>query len=330
MPNRDSLDVVLNRAVRGIDEDARRGPDGTWHVAMTNGASLDVRVHVDEAWLDLAACAPKALDATVAPWSLLRANADLRGGTRVARGRGGLTDLRAEILVGPASEDDAPDDLDLPMRLAAACAAIHDAYVLLRRTDLDHLASHAYSASDGRSADDTADSDISRLTTLCGEIGCRTAPLGSGAVAVALDTRAGGMEAHLTLLRDARLRAVVPITSTPPPSSPASRAAIALLLLGVSASVRLVKGVVQCSDAGEVAALEAACDEPVRSASSLERVLTSLSVAADQAAREARALEDEALALEYLALRHSAWNHRHLLVTQSSTTEDSPCLQPPS
>jgi hypothetical protein len=293
--------------------DVARTPAGGWRLALSNGTSMDVCARIDQDWLQLTTPAPTRHDEREAWWHALQLNTALRDSVRLVCVGHGTSQIRAEIFIG-ATEGSARHGCPLEQRIGTMCEQLRRAH------DEVCLGSRVVPAPVSRCEPAPSHDDLVRM---CSELGWSATPLEGGDVAVPLDCRAAGARARLSLSSESGLDAVVPLIAGPI-ASDASRAAIALLLLGVSATVRLVKAVVVGDGDRAQAGLAAAC-EPVRSSHALERILAALSIACDLAGREVQALERAPVALDYLALRHPSWHATPETVTPVHELEAMPC-----
>jgi hypothetical protein len=286
---------------------------------VADGQPVSMRARItDGEWLELAA---PLEDFTLTDLdhecSLLSINGRLSGASRVGRSREGLVQMRADAFVETDRWclDEHRGPADLTTRLRRLCADFRSAIHLVQ--GIEPAPSAFAPGSVAQPASGTISSVAERaghLTRLCLEAGWPAVARASGDVSITLDAGHATYQAHVLPGNGQAFAATVPLLDAMP-ASPICRSAVARLLLLVSTRVRLVKGVLVPASGTESPGVAAAC-EPAHSVEAIDRALSALAVACHLAGRELRALHDEELAREYLAL-----------FTETFTQEESPCLQ---
>lgn len=277
---------------------------GGWAFVLSNGSTIAGTARIDDGWLVLdAPLSSRRRRRALRPqrlWRLLEWNGRLAGLAKFALlPRTGCLHLRAEIPLDDGA--DAPG-----ARSAAACAAEvrracdgwRAAAARYRRKRIDPAPPHL--------GDDAA--ATCELAVLCRQSGWAFDERGDGRLSVALDLADRSQRALLDRRPDGSLAAQAEILAAPA-LPPAARDALALLLITACGVVRMARAAVEeTGDDGDrrtAARLEANLAPPA-SPAALSEALSALSVAAGLCGREARALQDERLAREYLAARR-AW-----------------------
>jgi hypothetical protein len=327
MGSRHTRDEAIDRALRAGSLEAERVESRAWRVTLLNGTPLSARARYSETgWLELVAEQPDGmrLGGCSSPWGLLQLNARFPGCAHLASTPRGELRLQGEIYAG-GDDDDAPEPREsepaLERRVASlcedVCAAHREAHAFdSLRPDTPILEPHGVTET---------------LTRLCAEAGWAAQPrAATGGASVAFDAGAAGFtfEAHLTLDRDSRLHAAA-VLSTSSVGTPATRDAIGQLLLIAASTVRGVKGVALGPDAKQVAGLAAAVERFAVTPRALDRALAALAIACAQAGREVRALQDEAIAVDYLRLRRRLPADAGPPITDRTELEETVCLQVP-
>jgi hypothetical protein len=259
--------------------------DGRWRLALSNGSEIGAQARVADEWLELTV-SPRFAPTTES-WrtrALLDLNARLTGPVRIAvSGPGGARHLRADLCLAELD--------DLAERVALVCGDLRSATHVLQG-DGQLMLTPLIDEDRERYAD--------RFASLCMEAGWTLATKVAGEVALELTTDQGVYEARLESSPVGELRPSVRLFDTSAYSSGCLEAA-AVLLLVVSARVRSIKGVIVMGKQVEVFGIAAASEMPT-SAAAANRSLEALAVASCLVGRELQALQDEALAQEYLAL----------------------------
>jgi hypothetical protein len=335
-------------------------PTGGWTFVVANGQPVSVRARIMNGdWLELAAPLKDLTHTDVdGGWPLLALNDRLSGVSRVGCSRAGLVEMRAEAFIGSDAwglDERQRDRVDLTTRVRELCAdfcsAIHSLqgpHYAPRHLGTDTVAQLSSGAMPPVAA------GSSQLVRLCLEAGWPAVDRASGGASVTLDAGHSMYQARVLSGRGNAFGATVPLLDVVPTSA-ICRAAIGRLLLLLSTRVRLVKGVLfpaRGANGAEGAGVAVAC-EPTHSVEAVDRALSALAVACHLAGREVRALSDEGLAQEYVAMfraQHDASaatrpespasvnedeprsgsfesNHTRDAITKSFTQEDRPCLQ---
>jgi hypothetical protein len=348
--DRCAIKQVVAAALRAEAPDLAPLPSGGWGFALANGSPARVRARVTGGeWLEfLTPVKGVAFDVADAGWSLLAINARLTGTARIASMPGEDLQLRAEVRVG-ADEDGAAAMSgwhggigdDVRRVCGDVRAALHRIHHHLQNEPHDRLHEYPHdplrketaTSADALSLDwppEAPDlSGATHLAELCAEAGWPATLRSSGEAIVAIEGRHATYQARLALAADRSLHAVVTFDDARP-GTPLGRAAMAALLLRLSATVRLVKGAVVRHGDEVHPGIAAACVPP-RTAADIGRVLGALTVGCALAGREVRALADEGLARAYLAQggAHGTVLDETQTVHESTTEteEERTCLQ---
>lgn len=310
------LDVAVERALRSAADCVETIPGAGWRVALLNGTHIEARARIaGEGWLELRTPGPQpvSLCTEALAWPLLCLNARLNGCARVACRPDGALEVRAELFIGTDEDEREDSNGRLGARAIALCddvrAAHHDLCMVLAGQQPEPAPVRAGSVG-----------EIERLVGLCDEAGWTTDRDGSGAVRVLIDGPSTVVHASVALSTDLRLQAAAPFV-TKPLTSQASREAIALSLLRVAATVRAVKGTTLPAGDLWLPGVGSSAEAPLRSAADLDRALSALAVAYRLAGREVEALQDEALAREYLAWQYPrhAGSHERAIGREPTT-----------
>jgi hypothetical protein len=273
-------DSSIEEVLRTIAPDVVATGAARWTVPRADGRALPVRVRRSPAWLQLSADSPAPVTYGRDDLYWLRLNRGLRGSVRTARSLAEQTiHLRADIWC--------EDEGDVSGGIRRAFLDFDDA--------AHRLAGRAeWSQSTPVMADAEQLSD--RIEHVCLETGWPCRRLSGGGLRVDLETRAG---AYAALLQpETSVDGLVVELGELPRGPSASRRAIGRLLLALSATVRLVKGLIITHDGTDVAMMSASLGDG--SATEFERSVSALIVACGIAAREVEALRSEELALRYL------------------------------
>jgi hypothetical protein len=290
---------------------------GALDAAALDVVSTRARI-IDGEWLELAAPFEDLTHTDLDNGcSLLSLNGRLSGASRVGRSREGLLEMRADAFIGTDAprSDGHREPADLTTRLRALCADFRSAIHRLQGIEPEPSAlapGSVAQASPGTIA--PVAERAGHLTRLCLDAGWPAVERASGDVSIALDAGHATYQAHVLPGNGHAFGATVPLLDAMP-ASPICRSAVARMLLLVSTRVRLVKGVLVPVRGAESPGVAIAC-APAHSVEAIDRALSALAVACHLAGREIRALHDEELAREYLAL-----------FTETFTQEESPCLQ---
>jgi hypothetical protein len=235
-------------------------------------------VSVDDEWIALAADLPRG--GARSPWHALLRNAELTGPAKLVLSPGGREiEIRAELPVD--------EGVDVGARLREAQAAMRQA------------AGGPPSACDDASYESFEPEAID-LGAAAEEAGWPFVRRASGRIAVDLDVPDLFCQAIVEPRgTSCRARVVLAVVSSP---SALVRSALAVLLLALTASVRMVRaGAIERE--GETAVFVEADIAAPASARELHHALAALAVACRMAGREATALADDGVAGLYLAAR---------------------------
>ncbi len=272
------------------------GEGGAFCLALAGGRRAPLRLQTGDGWADL------TLDAgrpeRMSPWDALGLNASADGAARlILRPGDSAVTLRADV---PTSEDDDPSG-----RLGAACA------------DLRRLADRVQAAEDSSDSgadiaqmdEGVPDADASGvdgragvdLAALLTESGWPFVQRGPNRLAVDLGLPEWFQQAFITpgAGRRHRVRAKVAVLESP---TAATRGAIGILLLTVSAVLRTIRGGRRDQDGETTLFFDAPIGE-APAAGDVDAALGAVAWACQMAGREARALIDERIARAYLAAR---------------------------
>jgi hypothetical protein len=290
--------ISLGRCAASV----KQAGSGHWEFALANGKPLGVSARLLEGWLLLDAPLPDRIERG-GWWDLLRLNATLQGLSkfvlRPAARSPQYVHLRADIpLAGDEDfEGDCESELDglLTTRLLDACAGLKGAFRSIR----GEKSSDEPAQSSSVNLEGQANNGVEELRCLCGDAGWSFIERSAGKLMIDLDVQSGfyqavvehrGEGAHVSV-EIARSEAL----------AETSRQALSMLLLGTGALVRLA-----CPSIEETENQIAACFEvrftTLPTAVELTHAFASLSVACAMSGREARAIQDEAIARHYLAL----------------------------
>jgi hypothetical protein len=251
-------------------------------------------------------------------WNLLRLNAQFGGCARTTLAGKGEVRIHAELYVEAAVEGRSLAEVvadGLPALLA-------DVRRLQAPVSLDL---ETPPLSTGFASPPV---DVDRIVEMCHEAGWPTASAARDCVTVNLDAPAATHQAIVRTGAASNLECFVPLTDgSVLPSIP--RTAIAALLLGVTASVRMTKAVVVSRDGRDMAGLAVALGQVRPSAAEIDRALQALAVACCRCGNEVQALCDDALAEAYLAVRWPVVASSHSPMSVIPELEVTPCLQAP-
>jgi len=270
----------------------QRGP-GRWTACLHNGHLIQVSAACDDDWLLLAA-RPQgrkdggrkdAADLT----GLLAWNARLPGGGRWAVAPGErAAHLRADIRLSSA--------IGLAGLVRDACDTFLAAARMAEGEDVPQENSADGATVQGNRHVGTAD-----FGRLCSAAGWENRERSGGAVAVSLEAPAGFYQAIVEERSPGMVAASVAM-ATREGLPVRCRQARALLLLQATAVVRMVRAAAEAGDGRTAERLEVAF-MGIPAPAELQDALAALSVACRLCGEEARALEDEALAVEYLRIQ---------------------------
>lgn len=298
------LDRRVDEALRAVATDVACRDAGRWLFSMVNGEAIPVQASFSEGWLELSTPLP--------PWSplrddhllALRLSAQLPGSSRIGR-------LFGEAEIRVHADASVEHVADLARWTRDVCSGFSAIVHMTALTDTTPL----LSAADPAAASITA----AELERACRMSGWPVARTGDAGVRAGIVTQTG--EYSACYAREACIPpAFVVELCDLKGQSAVCRRAMAALLLAVSGSVRWVKGAFVYGGDGTTAALLSPLACPLEQ--SADEALSALSVACQLVAREVRALADERLAADYLALTDT--------VDQPSartSMEEQTCLQ---
>jgi hypothetical protein len=233
---------------------------------------------IDDEWIVLAAGLPRTC--ALSPWQALLWNAELTGPVKLVLPPGARNiEIRAELPVDEGADVDA--------RLCEAQTAVRRVAV-----SLPQQCNNAAAGLDEAHAID--------LGAVAEEGGWSFVQRSSGRIAVDLGVPDQFCQA-IVEPRGGGCRARVVLAAVASPSERA-RSALAVLLLTVTASVRMVRAGASERDGETTAFVEADVTAPA-SAWELQHALAALAVACRMGGREAKVLADDRLADLYLAAR---------------------------
>jgi hypothetical protein len=262
-----------------------------WELGLVNSAKFIAQAKMAGNWLEVTS--PLADESERTPsrvWSLLQLNASFQTLSRIALAPGASTaHLRAELCL-----DSYPrcDEISLGPRVDALLESFAHGRHLYDEWSLRGQ----YSPLKMADTDRTPSPDLLRL---CSEIGWASTERAGGLWSVTIGEGSSVCEAAVEVV-DAGCVCFAARLLDASGLSESSRCAIGILLLGVSAVVRSVKGVAWGDGKSDYAGVASVCGE-VTSGIAIDRSLSSLTVACGMVGREVLALRDESLAREYLA-----------------------------
>ena len=311
----DQIAASLARCAASV----KQAGSGHWEFAIANGKPLGVSAHLFEDWLLLDAPMTDRI-ARGGWWDLLRLNATLQGLSKFVLTPGARSPqsvhLRADLpLPGDEeSEGDCESELDgvLTNRLLETCAGLKDGYRSFRgEKSGDHEVLASLVKPEGRPIN-----GVEELRLLCGDTGWPFIERSAGKLMVDLDVRSGFYQAAVEQ-RDAGAEVAVEIVRSEALGE-TSRQALSLLLLGTGALVRLARPSIEEKE-NQIAVRFEVRFNTAPTAIELSHAFASLSVACAMSGREARALQDEVIARDYLAMLGAA------LGAQASLPASSGC-----
>lgn len=289
----------------------KRTGSGQWEFELANGKPLGVSARLFEDWLLLEAPMTGRITRD-GWWDLLRLNASLPGLSKFVLtpdcGRSRQTEvcrtppyvhLRADIPLPDdgESESNCGSGIDgvLTTRLLETCAGLKGAFRSFRgEKTSDHEAPTSPVNSEGR-----GEQRFDELRRLCSDTAWPFIERSGGKLMIDLDVRSGFYQAAVEQ-RDAGTEVAVEIVRSEA-FSETSRQALSLLLLGTGALVKFARPAVEETE-DQIAARFEVKFTTTPTAIELAHALSSLSVACAVSGREARALQDEGIARNYLAV----------------------------
>lgn len=263
-----------------------------WTFSLGKGTRIPANARVDEGWLTLdAADGGNEEDRPVQGghlWNMLLANAWANGAARpVLNLRDGTIHARADIALD--------EDLDVSEAVARAC---QDCVAVLKRKVFaaDRGSVSPQEQGDSEVGITPASADLQRLLR---EAGWPVVERAGGRLSVELDVPKESHHAVIAPRENEGFDAIVVILG-PCALGPVSRTALARMLLEACGLLRMVRPVARERGEEAVVSLETAIDARPASSESVIHALSALSVACRFCAREARALQVEGVAREYL------------------------------
>ena len=283
-------DAVASALVAG-GGNVRHASGDSLLFTVQNGSVISGQARIDDYWLTIDACLPKAGHIAAKGkqlWSRLVRNGRLNGPVRFAVGPSGQEKLRADVPV------DVGDGLE--HEVADVCRELKEAYGA--QSERSHGDSDASASVAPRAAAPSAED-------ICARFG------GSGwdltvkdeHVVAALDVPGRFVQARIQSCDADVTRASVSLLTVPGELPPVCQHAIGLFLLAMSNAGRLVRPTAY-EDGGQT---RVGCEVRFRAHANpshgLSRALSSLSVATDLCFQEVRALTHESVSAAYLAVR---------------------------
>lgn len=278
---------------------ARELGGGRWSFALANGKSFGVTARAVEEWLMLYAPLTDRVERGQL-WDLIRLNATLDGPTKfVLMPDNRSVHLRADIPLldeedFEGEQENTRDD-DLTRRVLEACAAMKSAFRRFRgKNEGDHRDSSSPLDSEAEAGGGAED-----LKRRCEDSGWAFVERSAGKLVFDLEARGGFYQATVEQQRAgahvsvelARWEALGEL----------SRQALAALLLKTGGRLKLARPSVDENEAHVAARFEirfGAMPAPVE----LKHALSALSIACTLCGREARVIQDEVIARDYLAI----------------------------
>ena len=273
--------------------------DGRWEFELVNGKTLGVSARLVDDWLLMEAPLADRL-ARDAWWELLRLNAALQGISKFVVTRGSRSaHVRADV---PLPGDEDPEggcasefDGALTNRVLEACAGLKAAL----RSFRGERASDPVISAPPETPQGRAEDGIEALRRLCGAAGWPFIERSSGKLMVDLDVRSGFYQAAVE--RRAEGAHLTVEVARAEGFRETSRQALGRLLLETGARVRLARPSIDERQDQIVLRFEVRF-ATMPTAVELSRAFASLSVACAMSGREARAIQDDAIARSYLAM----------------------------
>ena len=289
---------AILKALRECASSTEQIGSGRWNLALANGKSLTVTARLFDEWLLL----DSPLSDRVARrdmWNLLRMNATLEGLSKfVLMADNRSVHLRADVplLDEHDLERDSDDELDgeLTARLHSACAGLKAAF---RSFQGETMNQHRVSTAP-KNSKANGGSGAGELQSVCGDAGWPFIERSAGKFVVDLDARGGFYQATVEQ-RDAGAHVSVEIAQAAVAET--SRQALSALLLKAGGLVRMARPSLEEKE-GDIAARFEVRFDAMPTAFELTHAFSSLSVACTLCGREARSIEDEVIAREYLAI----------------------------
>jgi len=294
------MEERIGECLKRFGEAVRPAGCGRWWITRSGDEAAPTTVVVDQGWLvvEQTFCdyrLARVDDIERWSWQLLDPERILPSGARpVLPAEDDRVRMRAERSL-PEQPSDGVDD-DLCRWIESACADVAVGPVVALPT------AAAEDAHNSRGRDEAGHLDISALCELAGWPA--TGRGASNETRVALPTRDGGLCHGIVSVEDAAVsfRTALEISAAGE-TMPAGLAAVAVALLRVAGSVRLIRSTLTQVDGGIAATLDVHIQPPL-APQTLDDALSSLTVAHQQVAAELDALAgSDALAVAYLALQ---------------------------
>lgn len=280
---------AIEECFRNWGDISVQSSEAQWDIVSHNAPRLPVHASLTEDWLRLQAdTGIPAENGRIS--SALQRNGTLNGAAKFS--------LRLQNQsIGVCGEIPLDNEADIMTNLNATLSGFGQAALLIHNSsgrDTDPASKAAFK-------DPIPDSAPS-LQQLLAETGWPFTERSEGNFMVELDTRAGFHQALIKTGQDGFRRTSVELAVWEAPA-PASRDALAVMLLTAAGMIRMVRPIL--NDSGErVTAGFEICFSPGASPSVLDRGFSSLSIACRFCGREASALNNPKIAGEYLAVRH--------------------------
>lgn len=260
-----------------------------WELSLANGAKFIAQAKMAGNWLEVTAPLAAVEPASLRAWPLLRLNASFDTLSRIAVAPLASTPhIRAELCLDAQPHDEVSfgPRVDALLESVAHGRHLYDEWSLHGQ----------YSPQKVADADRAPSPDLLRL---CSEIGWACTERAGGPLTVPVGEGPSAFEATAEVVDSGYVCFTARLLDASGLSH-ASRRAIGILLLGVSAAVRSVKGVAWGDGKSEYAGVASVCGQAA-SGVALDRSLGALTVACGMVGREVLALRDKSLAREYLA-----------------------------
>lgn len=282
--------MSLERSEATITQTGR----GRWELALVNGKSVSATAMLLDGWLSIDVPVSDRTDHADL-WKLLTLNASLVGLSKFVL----LPDhrslrLRCDI---PLTEDDDEFETDL---VSGSTARVQEACV-----DIKSALARFHDEKPGGSVKQKPASDKQKaarpeqLRRVCEDIGWKFTERAAGKYVVDLEAQGQFFQATVEQ-RSVGARVSTEVTRSNALSE-SSRHALAMLLLRGGALVRMARPAIEESESQIGARFEVVFSELPR-AFELAHALSALSVACSLCAREAKAVQDDIIAKEYLTI----------------------------
>lgn len=282
--------MMLEKCSASINQTGR----GRWELALVNGKSVSATATLLDGWLSIDAPVSDRIDRADL-WRLLVLNASLAGLSKfVLMPDHRSVHVRSEISIAE-EEDEFEADVasNSATRVQEACAGMKGALSRIHDEKPGGILK-SKAASDNHEA-----AKPEHLRRVCEEIGWRFTERSAGKLVVDLEAQGGFFQATVEQRSvGARVSAEVARWNA---LAESSRHALAVLLLRAGALVRMARPAIEEDESQIGARFEVVFKELPR-AFELAHALSALSVACALCGREARAVQDEIIAREYLTI----------------------------